>query len=106
MASTFRVVLILIFVVLIITSSGEAKQQKSRKNTSKVQSKQAEAELRETDPPNFVRLLIMRLIYGIAAQMGLEERISGVLNGAFTPPNADYEDYGLGELGNAELFDV
>lgn len=58
-----------------------------------------QAELRETNPPNFVRLLLMRLIYGIATQMGMEERIAGVFNGAFAPPNADYDDFGVGDFG-------
>lgn len=69
-------------------------------------------ESRETDPPNFVRLVIMRLIYGIAAQMGVEDRLAGVLNGIFVPPNADDDDYGgglgddLGDFEGAEdLFD-
>lgn len=70
-------------------------------------------ESRETDPPNFVRLAVMRLIYGIAAQMGVEDRLSGVLNGIFVPPNAeDDDDYGggfgddVGGFGGADdLFD-
>jgi uncharacterized MAPEG superfamily protein len=49
-------------------------------------------ETRETNTPNFVRLVLMRLIYGIASTMGVEERISGLFNGAFVPPNAD-NDY-------------
>lgn len=67
-----------------------------------------ELELRETNPPNFLRLLIMRLVYGIAAQMNLEERVAGWFNGAFVPPNADYDDYGLGggldDIGAEDLF--
>lgn len=53
---------------------------------------------RETDPPNFLRLLLMRLIYGIAVQVGAEDRLAGFLNGIFVPPNADDED-GFGGLG-------
>lgn len=70
-----------------------------------------ELELRETNPPNFLRLLVMRLIYGFAVQMNLEERVAGWFNGAFVPPNADYDDYGLGgfagglgDLGAGDLF--
>lgn len=83
-------------------------------DAKKVQKKQLSQELesRETNPPNFVRLLMMRLVYGVAAQMGLEERLSGVLNGAFVPPNADDDDYdggilddiGAGDLGG-DLLD-
>lgn len=70
-----------------------------------------ELELRETNPPNFLRLLVMRLIYGIATQMNLEERVAGWFNGAFAPPNADYsDDYGfgggLGDFGADDLFEA
>lgn len=62
-----------------------------------IESKQffSDPQSRETDPPNFVRLVVMRLIYGFAVQMGLEDRLSGVLNGIFVPPNAE-DDYGGG----------
>ncbi|XP_023163428.1 uncharacterized protein LOC111594393 [Drosophila hydei] len=42
-----------------------------------------------TNAPNFVRLVIMRLIYGIASTMGLEDRLEDTFNGAFIPPSAD-----------------
>lgn len=60
-----------------------------------IESKQffADAQSRETNTPNFVRLVVMRLIYGLAVQMGFEDRLSGVLNGIFVPPNAE-DDYG------------
>ncbi|XP_011189894.1 uncharacterized protein LOC105216871 [Zeugodacus cucurbitae] len=44
---------------------------------------------KETSPPDFVRLVVMRLIYGLASTMGLEERLEDAFNGAFVPPNAD-----------------
>jgi len=69
-----------------------------RKTKSKGQ-KQFSLQSRETDPPNFVRLLLMRLIYGIAVQIGAEDRLAGFLNGIFVPPNADDED-GFGGLGD------
>lgn len=47
--------------------------------------KQMLYETRETSPPNFVTLLFMRLVYGIASQMGLEDRLPGFI----APPNAD-----------------
>lgn len=38
----------------------------------------------------------MRLIYGFATQVGLQEPISEALNGAFVPPGVDdYGDYGI-----------
>ncbi|XP_054281458.1 uncharacterized protein LOC128999122 [Macrosteles quadrilineatus] len=48
---------------------------------------------RETNPFNFVRLLIMRLVYGFAVMMGFEESLTEVANGAFVPPGVD-DDYG------------
>lgn len=83
--------------------------KKDKEDQSKIpQNKQflLDLESRETDPPNFVRLLLMRLVYGIATQMGLEDRISGFLGGAFAPPNAEEaDDYGgFGDIG--EGFDA
>lgn len=44
---------------------------------------------------NFMRLLVMRLVFGVASAMGLGENLSGVLGGIFVPPGADeYGDYG------------
>lgn len=51
-------------------------------------------QLRETNPINFSRLVAMRVIYGVASWMGIQDRLSGVLNGAFVPPGADEDDYG------------
>lgn len=77
-----------------------------------IESKQffSDPQTRETDPPNFVRLVVMRLIYGLAVQMGFEDRLSGVLNGIFVPPNAEDDDYGggfgadLGDFGGGDGF--
>lgn len=61
--------------------------------------KQLILQTRETNAVNFIRLLVMRLVYGIASSFGLGENISGVLNGAFVPPGVDdYDDYGDGLL--------
>lgn len=57
--------------------------------------KQMLYETRETSPPNFVTLLFFRLIYGLATQMGIEDRLPGFLS----PPNADEADYGFFSLG-------
>lgn len=86
-------------------SNGTNEMETERKpvDDTKVESKQSV----ETNAPNFVRLVVMRLIYGIATQMGLEERVSGLFNGAFAPPNADYDDFGIGDLGldgDADIF--
>ncbi|XP_055379602.1 uncharacterized protein LOC129610860 [Condylostylus longicornis] len=63
---------------------------------------------KEATPQGFIRLLIMRLIYGIATQMGVEDRISGLFNGAFVPPNADDDDFsfdfGLSDNSGGGLF--
>ncbi|KAH1018350.1 hypothetical protein HUJ05_006138 [Dendroctonus ponderosae] len=50
---------------------------------------------KETNAVNFIRLAVMRLIYGVATRVGLGEQISEALNGAFVPPGVDeYDDYG------------
>lgn len=111
MSPTFKKLAVVLVIVLILAADCEAKRKRSKKFAAKTMTQRKspvakELELRETNPPNFLRLLVMRLIYGIAAQMNLEERVSGWFNGAFVPPNADYDDYGLGggfgDLGGAE----
>lgn len=118
MSLTFRKIAVMLVIVLILlaTTDCEAKRKRSKKVQEKSQTAQRktpvakELELRETNPPNFVRLLIMRLIYGLAAQMNLEERVAGWFNGAFAPPNADYAEYGfgdeLGDFGAGDFFDA
>ena len=52
-------------------------------------------ESKETSTANFFRLLVMRLIFGVAAAMGWGDNLSSFLNGALIPPGAeDYDDYG------------
>lgn len=113
MSPTLRKVAVLLVIVLILAADCDAKRKRSKKVQSRQERKSKdiakELERRETNPPNFLRLLIMRLIYGIAAQMNLEERVGGWFNGAFAPPNADYDDYGFGgglvdELGADDIF--
>lgn len=112
---------VLIFVILIVLLASAANGK--RKTKKKQQQEQKDAvgddrqnflQSRETDPPNFLRLLLMRLIYGIAVQIGAEDRLAGFLNGIFVPPNADDDDgFGglggfLGEIGDGggdDLFD-
>ncbi|XP_075150610.1 uncharacterized protein LOC142224707 [Haematobia irritans] len=53
----------------------------------------------ETSAPDFVRLVVMRLIYGLATSMGVEDRLENLFNGAFVPPNADSDFFGLGGFG-------
>jgi len=90
-----RKVIIIVMLIALMASAANGK----RKTKSQSQ-KQLGTDLqsRETDPPNFVRLLLMRLIYGIAVQIGAEDRLAGFLNGIFVPPNAD-DDEGFGGLG-------
>lgn len=98
---------VLILVVLILLAS-DCDARKRRRKAQKKSAKQKQYELRETNPPNFVRLLVMRVIYGIASQMGFEERLSSVFNGAFVPPGADAEgDYldFIGDIGDGGILD-
>ncbi|XP_023299939.2 uncharacterized protein LOC111682265 [Lucilia cuprina] len=61
---------------------------------------------RETSTPDFIRLVVMRFIYGLASTMGVEERLEGIFNGAFVPPNADGDIFGFGgDGGDGEDFD-
>lgn len=113
MSSVFRKLVVLLVIVLILTADCDAKRKRSKKFKNRPERRDIakDFERSETNPPNFLRLLIMRLIYGIAAQMNLEERVAGWFNGAFAPPNADYDDYGFGgglvdELGAEDIFDA
>lgn len=88
---------VIIFVMLVALMANAANGKRKTKSPSQKQLGQ-DLQSRETDPPNFVRLLLMRLIYGIAVQIGAEDRLAGFLNGIFVPPNADDDD-GFGGLG-------
>lgn len=114
MSPTFQKVFVVLVIVLILAVDCDAKRRYSKKIPSSRTMRQRksqvakEFELRETNPPNFLRLVIMRLVYGIAAQMNLEDRVADWFNGAFAPPNADYDDYGLSggfdDFGAGDLF--
>ncbi|XP_046819501.1 uncharacterized protein LOC124950629 [Vespa velutina] len=72
-------------------------QIECRSNNKKT--KQLSLQSKETNPANFIRLLVMRLVFGVATSMGLGENISGVLGGIFVPPGAeDYADYADDDL--------
>lgn len=118
--ATAAAVAVLVFVLVVMidsaTATTSAQPTESRAQLHHQQQRQffTDPKSRETDPPNFVRLVVMRLIYGLAVQMGMEDRLSGVLNGIFVPPNADDadDDYGggfgddLGDFdGAGDLFD-
>ncbi|GJQ79778.1 hypothetical protein Trydic_g23248 [Trypoxylus dichotomus] len=57
---------------------------------------------KETNAVDFIRLVVMRLIYGVATRIGLGEPISDALNGAFVPPGVENE---YGDYGDFDLFD-
>ncbi|KAM7352616.1 uncharacterized protein ACRADG_005062 [Cochliomyia hominivorax] len=61
---------------------------------------------RETSTPDFIRLVVMRFIYGLASTMGVEDRLEGLFNGAFVPPNADGDIFGLSAFGDDGSDDV
>ena len=104
-------VMFLVMGLIVLVHCGDKKNNKNKLKTKQhPENKQilfgTDIESRETDPPNFVRLLIMRLIYGLAVQMGVEDRLAGVLNGVFVPPNAD-DDFDDGDgLGLGDIEDV
>lgn len=65
-----KLILVCIFLVLLVTlDMSEARKKKARKH--KYEKTKQIYDTRETNTPNFVRLVLMRLIYGIAAQMGM-----------------------------------
>jgi len=56
------------------------------------QNKQKQIQSRETNIFNFVRLLVLRLVYGIATSLGYGENISEFLGGIFVPPGVEADD--------------
>jgi len=87
-----KVVLVLIVTLAVLLSCEAKKKSKSKKAGMILRQK-------ETNAINFIRLSVMRLIYGVATRVGFGEQISEALNGAFVPPGVDdYDDYG-GEDG-------
>lgn len=103
--------LVIVFIVLLVAANlSEAARRRRIPSRQKVKTnrhtklpklknqKQMLYETRETSPPNFVTLLLMRLVYGIATQMGFEDRLPGFI----APPNADEGDYGFFNFGGGE----
>lgn len=76
------------FVVLLLISSCEMRKKVKDYPTEK----QLVLQRKETTPVDFTRLLVMRLVYGVAKMMGFEEPLGEVLNGALVPPGADDDD--------------
>jgi hypothetical protein len=105
-----RQLLFILLVLLIVVSICDSATRRRKVPTSKVKNKiqrvykthqklqklpklknqkQMLYETRETSPPNFVTLFFMRLVYGIASTMGIEDRLPGFV----APPNADEGDF-------------
>lgn len=91
-------IIVLLLVIVIAGAAGGRRKYSLRRRQELKTLKQLAYEARETSTPNFVRLVLMRLVYGIAVQMGVDDRLDNVFGGAFVPPNAVEE--------SEELFDV
>ncbi|KYN02481.1 hypothetical protein ALC62_06713, partial [Cyphomyrmex costatus] len=75
-------------------------------NSRSKKTTQLSLQSKETNVVNFMRLLVMRLVFGVASAMGLGENLSGVLGGIFVPPGAEEynEDYGDDDLIVPDIF--
>lgn len=78
------------FAVFLILSPCEMKPRKIKDYPTE---KQLLLQRKETTPVDFTRLVVMRLVYGVAKVLGFAEPIGEVLNGAFVPPGADDDDF-------------
>ncbi|CAK1541776.1 unnamed protein product [Leptosia nina] len=78
--------------VLAVILSMDLSECKTRKMDYPTE-KQLVLQRKETSPVDFSRLLVMRVVYGMAKVLGFEEPVSGILNGAFVPPGADDDDF-------------
>lgn len=79
--------LVILFVVIMISSC-----EMKKKIRDYPTEKQLVLQRKETTPVDFTRLLVMRVVYGVAKMMGFEEPLGEVLNGALVPPGADDDD--------------
>lgn len=89
-----------VLILFFVFSLCEMKKRKMDYPTNK----QLTLQRKETTPVDFTRLLVMRLVYGMAKVMGFEEPVSEILNGAFVPPGADDDDFDDDGDGD-DLFD-
>ena len=46
----------------------------------------------DNSPMEFMRVLLMRLLFGIAYMLGFGESASNAFGGALVPPGSDYDD--------------
>ncbi|XP_017779231.1 PREDICTED: uncharacterized protein LOC108564659 [Nicrophorus vespilloides] len=94
-----KTALILALVLAVLVNTEAKRKRKSASDKAMI------LRQKETNAVDFIRLAVMRLIYGIATRIGLGEQISEALNGAFVPPGVDddYSDYnGFGGLLDRE----
>lgn len=115
MISIRRALIFVLFIAVVASAaSGKRKTQaRGQKAVTAGENRQIFIQSRETDTPNFVLLLFMRLVYGLAVQVGAEDRLGSFLNGFFVPPNADADgdddpfESLLGDIGGGGdgLFD-
>ncbi|GBP00798.1 hypothetical protein EVAR_77006_1 [Eumeta japonica] len=90
-------------ILIIILATAITVCEMRKKTKDKPSEKELLLQRRETTPADFTRLLVMRLIYGVAKMMGLQEPVSEVLGGALVPPGADDDDDD--EFDEGGLFD-
>ncbi|XP_067002797.1 uncharacterized protein [Anabrus simplex] len=85
-----RILIYSAVLVLVLAAIGCECRSKKAKKEKQIQS-------RETSLFNFLRLLFLRVVYGIATSLGFGEGISNFMGGIFVPPgvNDDYDDYGF-----------
>lgn len=81
--------LLLAFILFSVIGIAE---MKSKKKIDYATEEELTLQKKETTPVDFTRLLVMRVFYGLARIMGLEEQVAEVLNGALVPPGADDDD--------------
>lgn len=60
----------IIFIMLCLALVTEARSYHNKKRLHKHEKPKQIYDTRETNAPNFIRLLLMRFVYGLAAQMG------------------------------------
>lgn len=80
--------LVFLFILFSVFALCEMKTKKMDYPTEK----ELTLQRKETTPVDFTRLLVMRLVYGVAKVMGFEEPVSEILNGALVPPGAEDDD--------------
>lgn len=59
----------------------------------------------ETNIFNFLRLILLRMVYGFASMFGLGDFLEDFAGGVFAPPSSDYDGFDYGNDNDYKEYD-